>query len=373
LFLEKLDLKNFKNYNYLCMNFDSLMNVFVGENAQGKTNLLESIYLLATGTCPRVYKDEELVKHGEDFFMVRGTIQKQTDTYRVVVNYSKGREKAVLINDKRQRRFSDLIGIVNVVYFSPDSLGLVKGVPASRRAFLDFDLCQTNVLYKDTLLKYRKVIKQRNALLKELKEKRGASAGAVLDVWNKQTAEFGAYIIACRMEMIDSFNKLAAEIHKTISDGKEDLSLKYSSCIDMEGKSQSEIEALLYGKLRSHQQVEIMRGITLVGPHRDDVIFMVDNLDLKIYGSQGQQRTAVLACKIAELELIKEKVNEYPLLLLDDVMSELDEIRRLKLLSILQKKVQTFITTTNLDNLDKSAIKEVKLFRVTNGCVRCEQ
>lgn len=184
-------------------------------------------------------------------------------------------------------------------------------------------------------------------------------------------AELGAYISICRSNVISNLSRIAMDTHKTISDGKESLRLQYSSAIPVDGKDKSEISVLLYEKLRSLHHIEIMRGTTLVGPHRDDLVFLLNDLDLKVYGSQGQQRTAVLACKIAELELIKREVNEYPLLLLDDVMSELDEGRRLKLLGILEQRVQTFITTTNSDSLDKTVVKDVDFFDVSNGCVRC--
>lgn len=369
MFLQNLALRNFRNYNYLDMEFNSLMNIFVGENAQGKTNLLESVYLLAAGVSPRVQKDEELIKQDEDFFAVKGKIQKDLDTFTVAISYAKGRGKAASINSKRQKRLSDLVGLINVVYFSPDSLDLVKGAPAGRRTFIDFDLCQINALYKDTLIRYKKVIRQRNAFLKELRERKRSLAA--LDAWDRQVSELGAYIIACRLDVVSNLSKIAMDTHKTISDGKESLCLKYSSSIPADGKTKSQIGVLLYDKLRSLQHVEIMRGTTLVGPHRDDLVFLLNDLDLKAYGSQGQQRTAVLACKIAELELIKREVNEYPLLLLDDVMSELDQGRRLKLLGILEQRVQTFITTTNSDSLDKTVAKDVDFFDVSNGCVRC--
>lgn len=369
MFLQNLALRNFRNYNYLDMEFNSLMNVFVGENAQGKTNLLEAIYLLAAGVSPRVQKDEELIKRDEEFFTVKGKVEKETDTFTVSLAYARGKGKAASINGKRQKRLSDLIGLVNVVYFSPDSLDLVKGAPAGRRTFLDFDLCQVNALYKDTLIRYKKVIRQRNAFLKELKENKRTLAA--LDAWDRQVAELGSYIIASRLDMIRDLSTIAMEVHKTISEGKESLRLSYSSAIPVDGKSKSEISVLLYEKLCSLRHVEIMKGTTLVGPHRDDLLFLLNDADLKAYGSQGQQRTAVLACKIAELELIKRVVNEYPLLLLDDVMSELDEGRRLKLLGILEQKVQTFITTTDFDNMDKSVAKKVDVFQVSNGSVRC--
>jgi DNA replication and repair protein RecF len=369
LFLQNLALRNFRNYNYLDMTFDSRISILVGENAQGKTNLLESVYLLAAGVSPRVQKDEELVKWNEDFFAVKGKIQKELDTFTVALTYAKGRGKSALVDNKRQKRLSDLIGLVNVVYFSPDSLDIVKGAPGGRRTFIDFDLCQINALYKDTLIRYKKVIRQRNAFLKELREKRRSVAA--LDAWDRQVAELGAYIVDCRLNMISNLSTIAMNTHKIISGGKEGLRLWYSSAIPVQEKTKSEISALLYEKLRSLQHVEIMRGTTLVGPHRDDIAFLLNDSDLKTYGSQGQQRTAVLACKLAELELIKGHMNEYPLLLLDDVMSELDEGRRLKLLDILEQKVQTFITATNSDSLDQALVKNAEFFEVSNGCVRC--
>lgn len=372
--VEELALINFRNYESLTLSCPGMLNVFIGQNAQGKTNLLETLYVLATGRSVRASRDAELIRWGENQARIAATIARDLGTVRLEVQLRSGVAKRVLVNGNPVRRIADLFGYLNVVAFTPDDLQLVKGSPSYRRQFLDYEIAQVSPSYRDHLSRYNRILKQRNSLLKAVSE--GEAAQAALEPWEPHFVEHGSRVVAKRAEMIAALSPLATQIHGQITQGKEELRLEYRPfLLEDEEEPSPELQDVRWvrerfmAKLERLRRVESRRGTSLVGPQRDDVLFNVNGVDARTFGSQGQQRTTVLSCKLAEIEYMEEQVGEPPILLLDDVMSELDASRRNFLVGIVQGRVQTFITSAHAGDLGESLLSRAQLFHIRQGQV----
>lgn len=365
-------LRNFRNYRSADLDLNKGLNIFVGDNAQGKTNLLEAIYVLSLSKSYRTSREAELIRHGADAAIIRAQVEKLA-AVDLTVQVSHTEKKRLLVNQKSTTANS-FMGRLNTVLFIPDSLQLVKGSPGDRRRFLDVQICQIDPVYRNNLLKYQRVVRQRNSLLKRAWDNR--SVLAQLPAWDNQLADLGTKIILRRQDIVQALQYHSRGAHERISDEREELDLIYQPCFETEesiapGRQYtcSEVEEALRRELKEIRTEEIRRGYTLVGPQRDDLVFRINDQDLKKYGSQGQQRTAVLAYILAELELMYAETGEYPVVLLDDVMSELDRTRQMLLLSILNQKAQTIVTTTDLDSFTAETKQRASVFSIEQGRV----
>lgn len=366
MYLEKLELKHFRNYEDVNVAFSPQVNVLIGKNAQGKTNLLESIYVLAMARSHRTSNDREMVTFKKDAALIRGKVHQRLGNTKLELLISRKGKKAK-VNHLEKARLSQYIGQLNVILFAPEDLALVKGAPSVRRRFIDMEFGQIDALYLHTLTEYRAVLRQRNKYLKELQTKK-ATDKVYLEILSEQLSESGSQIIFKRLEFLQELEKYADKLHNQITQGKEHLQFQYESTLkEYQGKSVLELKQSLIEQYKTMMDKEIFQGTTLLGPHRDDVRFMLNDKNVQVYGSQGQQRTAALSVKLAEIDLMKEKTHEYPILLLDDVLSELDGARQTHLLKTIQNKVQTFLTTPGLSDVAQQLINKPKIFRIDNG------
>jgi len=369
MYIKNLKLSHYRNYNAVDLSFDNNINVIIGENAQGKTNLMEAIYVLALTRSYRTANDKELIQWDEKYAKIEGTVIKRNQTFPLEMQFSSKGKKAKL-NHLEQRRLSDFIGALNVVMFAPEDLNLVKGSPQVRRRFIDMEIGQIQPIYIYHLGQYQRILKQRNQLLKDLQRQKTKDL-TMLDVLTDQLIEHASIVIEKRFLFLNWLRKWAIPIHKEISQQREELMISYLATIDvLEMDNKEKIANIYEEKFKTNRAKEIERGSTLYGPHRDDLLFSVNNRDVQKYGSQGQQRTTALSIKLAEIELIKDEVSEYPVLLLDDVLSELDQFRQSLLLDIIQGKVQTFVSTTSVSDIEHETIKKADLFYVENGMVK---
>lgn len=368
MYLEELELKNFRNYRTIKVEFSPQINVLIGKNAQGKTNLLEAIYVLAMARSHRTNNDRELICFKQKDAFLAGRVTRKLGSLPLEILLNR-RGKKAKVNHLEQARLSQYIGHLNVILFAPEDLLLVKGSPTVRRRFIDMEFGQIDPRYLYNLTQYRAILKQRNNYLKQLQQKK-ANDLMYLEVLSEQLATFGGAIIVKRLEFLAELERYAKEIHAQITQGNENLSFKYESSLKEDLKStENEIIANLKKGFANLQPKEIFQGTTLLGPHRDDVVFEIDQKNVQIYGSQGQQRTTALSVKLAEIELMKSQTGEYPILLLDDVLSELDGTRQTHLLKAIQGKVQTFLTTPGLSEITKKLIKEPKIFHIEAGTI----
>lgn len=363
--LETLKLTNYRNYKHADIRFDKDINVLVGENAQGKTNLLEAIYVLAMAKSHRTPHDKELIHWNEEYAKIEGKVQNVRGGLPLDLVISKKGKKA-RANHLEKRRLSDYIGTLNVVMFAPEDLNLVKGNPQVRRRFLDMEMGQVYPVYMHELNHYQKILQQRNALLKQRKSDR-----TMLDILTDQLIASAVKIMDKRRSFLELLEKRAAPIHRAISREREELTLTYKSSMKVsEDSDLSKMIEELKRKFAEIRERESERGMTLAGPHREDIGLFVNGKDVQTYGSQGQQRTAALSLKLAEIELIASEVGEYPLLLLDDVLSELDSFRQSHLLHAIRGKVQTFVTTTGVEGIDHETMKTAVRYHVIDGAVQ---
>ncbi|WP_096272249.1 DNA replication/repair protein RecF [Paucisalibacillus globulus] len=366
--IKELNLTNYRNYKNLRIEFDDKVNVIIGENAQGKTNLMEAIYLLAFTKSHRTSKEKELIRWDEDYAKIEGRVEKRIHSIPLEIVIS-GKGKKAKLNHLEQRRLSDYIGNLNVVMFAPEDLTLVKGPPNIRRRFIDMELGQIQPRYIYHLGQFQKVLKQRNHLLKQMQRDRSINR-MMLQVLTDQLIEHASTILERRFAFLELLRKWAKPIHHGISHEVEELEIEYQSTIEvLEGASKEKIESSFQEKFHQSIEKEIERGTTLYGPHRDDILFYVNGKNVQTYGSQGQQRTTALSIKLAEIDLIYSEVGEYPILLLDDVLSELDDYRQSHLLNTIQGKVQTFVSTTSVDGIHHATLEKAEMFRVQNGMV----
>lgn len=343
LYISELNLNGFRNYDTQKLKLSPNINLIVGKNGQGKTNLLETIYFSAIGKSPKTTKDAELINWSKDKASFNLKVQKNIGTKDIEVIFSRTTKKVIRVNGINLLKIGDLLGNVNVIFFSPDELKLVKDAPQDRRKFLDTDISQLSKNYFYLLTKYNKIIDQRNKLLKNFENVK--LIDQTLPIWDIQLAETGSKIIMHRIQFLDKLKTLAKEAHAYLTSKKEDLVIEYAG---VTGKSEEEIKQKLLVELKATKQKDLKNGYTNVGPHRDDIKMTINGVDIRSFGSQGQQRTVALSMKLAELEIFKEEVGEYPVLLLDDVLSELDQDRQQRLINY-AKKMQTLITTTQYD------------------------
>lgn len=368
LFLTELSLTNYRNYKKTRLSFENKVNVILGENAQGKTNLMESIYVLAIAKSHRTSRDKELIKWDEEYAKIEGRVQKRMSALSLELVISNKGKKAK-VNSLEQKKLSSYIGSLNVVMFAPEDLNLVKGSPQVRRRFIDIEIGQVMPVYMHDLNQYHHILQQRNHLLKQY-NRAPEKNKVMLEILTTQLVEIAVKITNRRIHFLHLLQNWAEPIHKGISRGLETLKIQYNPSVDVsEGMELSKMVEVYYEKFSKIKEKEIDRGITLAGPHRDDMQFFVNDKDVQVYGSQGQQRTTALSIKLAEIELIKSEVGEYPILLLDDVLSELDDYRQSHLLNTIQGKVQTFVTTTSVEGIDHETLKKAAKFYVTAGGV----
>ncbi|MFY0546027.1 DNA replication/repair protein RecF [Brevibacillus sp. H7] len=372
MFLKDLSLRHFRNYEALTLSFDGPIQLFIGNNAQGKTNALESIYVLALAKSHRTARDKELIAWDADYATIRSEVERRYGSVRLELQLtSKG--KRAKVNGIEQQKLSEYIGALNVVMFAPEDLAIVKGAPAQRRRFIDMEIGQVSPTYLYYLSNYNKVLAQRNQLLKDIAMKKAHSL-EMISIFNTQLADLAVKLLRKRFEFIRKLETWAKEIHAGITDGKETLSLHYENTSPVTEEHVGEHAVQLM--LSAYEEVfdrEKLRGSTLIGPHRDDFSLKVNGMDVQTFGSQGQQRTSALSLKLAEIELIKEEVGEYPILLLDDVLSELDEHRQTLLLETIQDRVQTFVSTTGVEGLKHQVLQQASRYYVREGKISSER
>lgn len=357
MIIKSLKLKNYRNYELLDLNFDPKTNILYGDNAQGKTNILEALYLSGTTKSHRGTKDRDLIRFGCDESHLETIAEKYGVDYKIDMHLKKNSPKGIAVNKIPIRRAGELFGIVHFVFFSPEDLNIIKDGPAGRRRFIDFELSQLDKVYLSNLSNYNRIINQRNSLLKELNFQKNLID--TLDIWDIQLAEYGTKIIERRKEFIKQVNEIISNIHYKLTGGKERIVLSYESSIG---------NMTLEESLKKNREKDIKFKSTSAGPHRDDLCFHVDNLDIRKFGSQGQQRTAALSLKMSEIELVKILIRDTPILLLDDVLSELDKHRQNYLLDSIHD-IQTVITCTGLDEFVNHRFSINKIFHVKNGSI----
>lgn len=360
MIIESIELKNFRNYRNLKLEFDEQTNIFYGDNAQGKTNILEAIYLSGTTKSHKGSKDRDMILFGEEEAHLRTFIRKSEMDYKIDIHLKKNKAKGIAINGVPIRRASELFGIANFVFFSPEDLSIIKQGPAERRRFLDMELCQLDKIYLHNLANYNKIVAQRNKLLKDLVFRKDLED--TLDIWDLQLAEYGKKVIQGRETFVKQLNQIISEIHEKLSGGREKLSVFYEKNCSKEA---------LYEELQKNRERDIRLKTTSAGPHRDDLLFSVDSVDIRKFGSQGQQRTAALSLKLSEIDLVKKIIHDTPILLLDDVLSELDHNRQNYLLNSIHD-IQTMITCTGLDEFVNHRFSINKVFKVVEGTVSKE-
>lgn len=360
MIIKSLELANFRNYEELNISFDKGTNILYGDNAQGKTNILEAIYVSATTKSHKGSKDKEIINFNKEEAHIRTYLEKENVETRVDMHLRKNKSKGIAIDGQKIKKAADLMGLLNVVFFSPEDLSIIKDGPAERRRFADMELCQLDSFYLYNLNHYNKIIGQRNKLLKdmyfqpELKE--------TLNIWDSQLVSFGSKIIERREQFVKQLGDIIFDIHKKLSGGKEELVIAYEPDVSIEDFEK---------QMKYNQDKDIRLKQTTTGPHRDDFSFVVNGVDIRKYGSQGQQRTAALSLKLSEIELVKKISKDTPVLLLDDVLSELDSNRQNYLLNSIGN-IQTIITCTGLDEFINNRFEINKIFNVTNGTVNCE-
>ena len=357
MIIRSLELSNFRNYEKLNISFSPDVTILYGDNAQGKTNVLEALYTASTTKSQKGSKDKDMIKFNESESHIRMTVEDGDIERRIDMHLKSTKQKGVAIDGIPIRKASELYGIMNIISFSPDDLGIIKEGPAERRRFIDMELCQLDKLYMHNFSGYNRALDQRNNLLKQISF--NAELKGTLNVWDEQLINFGEYMIEKRNLFIKEISDIASKIHSIITENKETLEIQYLPSTDKES---------FRNELLSSREKDIILKMTNVGPHRDDMVFMVNGQDARKYGSQGQQRTAALTLKLAEIELVKKKTGKNPVLLLDDVLSELDRNRQNKLLENISG-VQTIVTCTGLEEFIKNRIKYDKVYRVTAGTI----
>ena len=360
MIIESLELKDFRNIEDVTIHFSNGTNIFYGDNAQGKTNLLEALFMVSTTKSHRGTKDKDIINFEKEEGHIRTVIIKNEIDYRVDIHLKKSRAKGIAINGQKLKKASQLLGLLNIIFFSPEDLDIVKRGPAGRRRFLDIELCQIEENYLYDLNHYNKIIEQRNKLLRDISK--NPSMEVTLDLWDEQLLQYGLKIIERREKFIHEINEMIGDIHLKLTGEKEKLNLKYEPNVTTEE---------FKNKIKERRKTDIFQHMTTVGPHRDDFGFFLQGekeIDFRKFGSQGQQRTCALSLKLAEIEIVKRKTGESPVLMLDDVLSELDATRRQFLLDSIGS-LQTFITCTGLDEFINERFLIDQVFYVNNGKV----
>lgn len=357
MIIKSLELMNFRNYEFLDLKFNEGTNILYGDNAQGKTNVLEAIYISATTKSHKGSKDRDIVNFNEEESHIRTYLEKEGNQYKVDMHLRKNKSKGIAIDGQKIKRAADLLGLLNVVFFSPEDLSIIKNGPAERRRFIDMELCQLDNFYLYNLNHYNKIVNQRNKLLKDMYF--NPQLKETLNIWDSQLISFGSKIIERRRIFVNQLNEIIYDIHKKLSGDKEELFIKYEPDVEIENFEKA---------INSSQERDIKLKQTSVGPHRDDFCFMIGNIDIRKFGSQGQQRTAALSLKLSEIEIVKKITKDNPVLLLDDVLSELDSNRQNHLLNSIGD-IQTIITCTGLDEFVNNRFEIDKVFKVVEGTI----
>ena len=353
MWIKKIELKNFRNYKNQKLELNKNVNVLYGENAQGKTNIIESIFLCSMGKSFRAKKDKEMIKLDEDSCSVEVEYEKSEREGKIKIEI--GNKKNIFVNDIKIKRLSELLGKINIVIFTPDDIEIIKGGPDQRRKFLDIMISQLRPNYIHILSLYQKTIEQRNNYLKQIKEEQKDEN--LLEIWDEKLAEYAIKICEYRKEFIEKLKPKMEKLHKEITNNKEEIKIEYvTECLD---------KKIYLDLLKERRKLDILKGFTTKGVHRDDFVIYINGRQLNVYGSQGQQRTSILTLKLAELNLIYDEIGEYPILLLDDFMSELDKSRRESLVQHI-KETQVIITCTDklaLENFEylEYNVKEGKI------------
>ena len=360
MIIRSLEMSNFRNYEYLNLSFSPDVSILYGDNAQGKTNILEALYTAATTKSQKGSKDKEMIKFGEHEAHIRIIVQDNDISRKIDMHFKDNKPKGVAIDGIPIKKASELYGLMNIVSFSPDDLSIIKEGPSERRHFCDMELCQLDKLYMHNYSGFNRALEQRNNLLKQISV--NPELNDTLNIWDEQLVSFGSYIIKKRKSFISDINEIASELHRTLTEGKEELRIEYIPSTDEEN---------FKDVLLKTREKDVYLKMTNIGPHRDDMAFIINDEDAKKFGSQGQQRTSALTLKLAEIELVKKRTGKNPVLLLDDVLSELDRNRQIKLLENING-VQTVITCTGLEEFIKQRIKYDKVYRVSNGNVKEE-
>lgn len=359
MIIKSIELADYRNYDFLEMQFDSGTNILYGDNAQGKTNILEAIYVAATTKSHKGSKDREIVNFNKEESHIRTYIEKEGVETRVDMHLRKSKSKGIAIDGQKIKKAADLLGLCNVVFFSPEDLGIIKNGPSERRRFVDMELCQLDSFYLYNLNHYNKIVNQRNKLLKDMYM--NPDLKETLNIWDMQLVSFGTKMIERRQLFVEQLNEIIYDIHKKLSGDREEIKIKYEPDVSIEDFER---------KLRMNQDRDMKSKMTSVGPHRDDFAFMIGDVDVRKYGSQGQQRTAALSLKLSEIELVKRITKDTPILLLDDVLSELDSNRQNYLLNSIGD-IQTIITCTGLEEFVNNRFEVNRVFKVSNGTVSC--
>ena len=355
--IRSIELKNFRNYENLEISFDEGTNILFGDNAQGKTNILEAAYMSGTTKSHKGSRDREMIRFGEEEAHLKTVVVRGGREYQIAMHLKKNRAKGIAIDKIPIKKASELFGILNIVFFSPEDLNIIKNGPAERRRFLDSELCQLDRIYLADLTNYNKILAQRNKLLKDMIYR--PSLSDTLPVWDMQLIETGKKIIRRRKQFVDELREIVSDIHYRISGGKEELFLKYEPNID---------DIFFEDELSRAKEKDKKLCQTSVGPHRDDLLFSIGDVDIRKYGSQGQQRTSALSLKLSEIELVRKSISDTPVLLLDDVLSELDSSRQNYLLNNISD-TQTIITCTGLDEFVRNRFTVNRVFEVIAGHV----
>ena len=359
MIIKSLEIVDYRNYDSLNLEFDRGTNILYGDNAQGKTNILEAIYLAATTKSHRGTKDKEIINFDKEEAHIRTFLEKEGIETRVDMHLRKSGTKGIAIDGQRIKKAADLMGICNVVFFSPEDLGIIKNGPSERRRFVDMELCQLDSFYLYNLNHYNKIVNQRNKLLKDMYM--NPDLKETLNIWDMQLVSFGSKIIERRKFFAEQLNEIIYDIHKKLSGGREEIRIVYEPDVEIEDYET---------KLKHSQDRDIKSKMTTVGPHRDDFSFYVGDIDIRKFGSQGQQRTAALSLKLSEIEIVKKITRDTPILLLDDVLSELDSNRQNYLLNSIGN-IQTIITCTGLEEFVNNRFEINRVFKVNDGKVNC--
>jgi len=357
MFIKSLKLKDYRNYDLLNLEFDKATNIFYGDNAQGKTNILEAVYLSGTTKSHRSSKDRDLIRFQCEESHIETVVVKNGVPYQIDMHLKKNSPKGIAINRIPIKKATELFGLMHFVFFSPEDLNIIKNGPSERRRFMDLELSQLDKLYLKDLTSYNRIVNQRNKLLKDASFQ--TSLLDTLDIWDMQLISYGKKIISRRKQFIQEVNEIIEEIHSKLTGGKEKIILSYESgcgTLSLE-------EAVLRNRAR-----DIKMKSTSAGPHRDDICFRIGDIDIRRFGSQGQQRTAALSLKLSEIELVKKIIKDTPVLLLDDVLSELDKNRQNYLLDSIHD-IQTLITCTGVDEFVNHRFAINKIFHVQSGHV----
>lgn len=359
MIIKSIELADYRNYDSLKLQFDKGTNILYGDNAQGKTNILEAIFVAATTKSHKGSKDREIIRFDREEAHIRTYLEKGGVETRVDMHLRSSKSKGIAVDGQKLKKAADLLGMCNVVFFSPEDLGIIKNGPSERRRFVDMELCQLDSFYLYNLNHYNKIVNQRNKLLKDMYL--NPDLKETLSIWDMQLVSFGSKIIERRRLFVEQLNEIIYGIHKKLSGDREELKIIYEPDVEAE-----EFEK----KLKYSQDRDMRSKTTSVGPHRDDFSFVAGNIDIRKFGSQGQQRTAALSLKLSEIELVKKITKDTPILLLDDVLSELDSNRQNYLLNSIGD-IQTIITCTGLEEFVNNRFEINRVFKVSEGTVAC--